>query len=380
MYRIRRSKSIRLVRPINKFDTMNYHVLDSMEDLVRISSIEGRTIFENIAMKNAIKTGILRNRPELLDERLVTPLAEVEGSFSKGYKREVTFNEETFSIKISPVNDDEGRLLGYVEVFRNVTQDNYIKNELMRMSKKTFQDISLARNIQKAILPSINDFKNLHFQYCHEASEQLSGDIFDIIPIDDDRVGLYMADVVGHGISASIMTMFIRQTMRNILSRYKDMGPSETIMKLKKRFAGLKLEVSQYFTIIYMIVDTKKEEMTYVNAGHSARPIMFNDKQFAYLSNRGRFISNIFPDLEFEEISLKMKAGDRYLFYTDGVHETKNVHGEEFGDQAMKRWILKNRQLDNFVDELMKAINSYRWLEQKDDVTLLYMEIGEKND
>ena len=112
-----------------------------------------------------------------------------------------------------------------------------------------------------------------------------------------------------------------------------------------------------------------------MNAGHNATPLVFNENNMAEMRNRGRFISNIFPPLEYEERTLTLNPGDRFLFYTDGLLETMNRDGQFFGMDRLKKWIMKNPHSSRFLDKLTKDLQSFRWLEQKDDIAMLYMKI-----
>lgn len=375
MYRAGKSH-IKHARKITKFDTINYHILESMDDLVRVSSPDGHTIFENSVMKKAKQDSLL---VDAITRSQNSALSEFSKDLNTRIKKEVNIGEQVYSLNISSVFDDKNRHIGYVEVFRDITYDSIIRSELIRMRNKTEEDIGLAKNIQKSILPNLKRFKNVSFQYGHVPSEQLSGDIFDVILIDKDRIALYIADVVGHGISASIMTMFIRETIRNIIAENSKFTANDTVLELKRRFGRLKLDVSQYFTIVYAELDTKNNKLTYINAGHNATPIMFNNSNIALMKSRGRFISNIFPDLEFRERTLDLNPGDSFLFYTDGLLETTNVSGEFFGTDKLIKWIDKNklRYQKDIVNKLIRDVNSYRWLEQKDDIAILYIKIEE---
>lgn len=361
-----------IIRKINKFDAFNYHVLESMEDLVRVSDELGDTIYENIAMKKAIADDLVK---EAIDSNHKSALSEFSKDLNISYKKEVSVGDKVYSLNISPVYEHFDKLIGYVEVFRDITHEYMIRDELLRVNQKIQDDIALAKNIQKSILPNIVEFKNLTFQYGHVASEQLSGDIFDVIQIDDDNLCIYIADVVGHGISASIMTMFIRETMRNIIAEHPYISLSEKVLMLKRRFGMLGLNVNQYFTLLICQVDTVNNTLTYVNAGHNAKPIMAKGPKAALMTNRGRFISNIFPEKEYEEKRLNLIPGYRFFFYTDGLLETADFFGEFFGEERLLKWIEENIEEDRIINKLIKDLNAYRWQEQKDDIAIVYMSV-----
>lgn len=364
-------KRIKLAKRINKFDPMSYHALQSMEDLVRISSLEGITLFENKAMKQAIADEMLRDSFHI---KTTSYLSELKKRLDHNIKKEIKVGDKIYSLKVSAVYD-EGNMVGFVEVYRDITKKTNALNQLRKINIDINKDIMLAKNIQQAILPNIHNYKNIHFDFCHLPSDNLSGDIFDVVQIDSNRLVVYIADVVGHGISASIMTMFIRQTMRNILFQEKDFGPSQIILELKEKFSKLGLDVSQYFTMILALVDLEDDTMTYVNAGHNGTPIMFNDKYVAKMKNRGRFISNIFPPLDYEEKVLHLIKGDKFLFYTDGLLETQNSRGEFFGEENLIKWVKDNRKESDIIEKLTKYVNTYRWSSQIDDVAIVMMEI-----
>ncbi len=115
----------------------------------------------------------------------------------------------------------------------------------------------------------------------------LSGDMFDIYFIDEENIGIYICDVVGHGVTASMMTMFVRQTMRAI----KDdiLSPSAALTELHKRFVTLNLGADKYFTIFYGIYNIKNKQLKYSNAGHNCIPIRFNTDQVTLLKTKGGF-------------------------------------------------------------------------------------------
>lgn len=365
------------VSRVTKFDTLNYHVLESMDDLVRIIDLEGNIIYENTAMSRTgdkISLGVnccKRNE----EGHALQCISEISKNQKRSISKEIYQKDKIYSAKSSPVYNEMGEVIALVEVFRDITVAKRIQIELFNANKKINDELILARNIQRSILPRKKIFEALVFDYAYIPSGNLSGDIFDIIEIDESKLGIYIADVVGHGISASIMTMFIRQTMRNILLEKNYLSPSDTMLELKSRFSELHLEPSQYFTILYAVVDMEKNEMTYVNAGHNSRPLMFNDQNIAFLQNRGKFISNIFPDEAYHEKKVDILPGYRFLFYTDGLLETANKAGEFYGEKNLMRWVKKNRGRKDFIEALVRELNAYRWLEQNDDIALLLMDV-----
>lgn len=353
----------------------NFRFLDAMEDLVRIRDHNGEILFENKSMRDLIENLIIKNKRRLISPQLFLELYEKKKQGKDLLKREVNIDGKLYSINASPIYNDIGDLEGYIEVFRDITSERNTTKQLYIANRKINEDIQMAKKIQKSILPKKKKYKNISFQFAHVPSDNLSGDVFDVIEITKNKFGIYIADVVGHGISASIMTMFIRQSMRSIVQEDENLSPSETIQELKSMFSQLNLDISQYFTIVYMVMDTDKKLLKYVNAGHNCAPILFNSSRLGFLQNCGYFISNLFENVKFNEKELYLNKGDKILIYTDGLTETTNYFGEFFGEDRLVKWIRKNRNEKQFVKKLINEVEIFRYNKQVDDIAILYLEL-----
>lgn len=197
--------------------------------------------------------------------------------------------------------------------------------------------------------------------------------MFDIFFIDNEHIGIYISDVVGHGITASMMTMFVRQTMRAIKEDIK--RPSKTLTELHKRFVDLDLDDDKYFTMFYGVLNTTNNEFKYSNAGHNCVPILFNEENIKLLKMRGFPISYIFDEINYKEDSVKLNKGDEILFYTDGITEIKNGNKEEFGLDGVIKLIEKDTK--DIIKRLEKKVNKFKLGDQDDDLAVVLMEVIE---
>ncbi len=371
-------KSIRTENFTRLVESTNFMFLDSMEDLVRIRDDRGEILFENKAMREMITILISNNETYNKYKTVFSGFYKeyINSNEKNSLISEVDFMGTLYSVKISPVYDNRSDILGFIEVYRDITNERKITDQLFETSIKIQEEIELAKTLQKSILPKKTQFKNVSFQYGYEPSADLSGDVFDVVEINKDKIGVYIADVVGHGISASIMTMFIRQSMRSVLIENPNFGPSDSLRMLKEMFSQLGLDVSQYFSIFYILIDFSKEKMIYANAGHNCMPILFNKSHLAFLQNNGKFISNMFPDGPFNEKELNIIEGDKLLIYTDGLVETTNSDGEFFGEERLVNWIKRNKNEKDFVNKLLETVNLFSLEDKKDDVAMVFLKIG----
>ena len=353
-----------------KLKNISFHVLEAMSDLVRVIDAKGQVIFTNSAMDKMLGYDSIGTNIFYDEEADPKTISRSTFLTKNTFVDEATIGEKYYSVKSSPVFDDVGKMVAAVEVYRDITAQTMIRNELFKANKKMTDDIRFSKLIQTSVLPRINNIGDFEFDYAYLPSDELSGDIFDIIKIDDKKVGIYIADVVGHGVSASIMTMFIRQTMRSILEEAKKVRPSEVLVDLKKRFSELSLDDNQYFTIFYLVIDLEKKKVTYANGGHNCEPLLISEEKKEFLKAKGKFISSIFKNERYEEHERYISRGDELLFYTDGVIETKNIEGKMFGTEGL---LAVEKGQKRFVDDIIKSLKKYRWGEQVDDLALLHI-------
>ena len=352
-------------------------VLDFMDDMVRIIDTSGTILFANERMKQFCgidPTGISAINP---DGRYVPRTIAMSTFVTEApVISEYCMQGHVFSVKSSPIFAEERRVVAALEVFRDITIQNNITLELFEANGKMNREIELARTIQTSMLPGTRAFGPLRFDSRYIPSNQLSGDMFDIILLNRKQVALYIADVVGHGISASILTMFVRQTMRSILSEGEVFLPAAVLHELRRRFEEIALGDNQYFSLFYGYIDLENGQMTYANAGHNCPPLVYENGRFFDLNSSGQLLSTAIPYRAHKEKRLSLRPGQKILFFTDGMVETENRAGERYGRKSIER-LWKQSDTD-VLDRLVEDVAAYRWGKQKDDVALLLMETMEE--
>lgn len=360
---------------IEEKSTLNYHVLESMADWVRVIDKKGNIIYANKTMKKALGNDIVGKKCYTcygqedpcnfcITERTITTGEIVQ-------KEQIVYGKY-FSIKSSPVTNSNGQIYAAVEVFRDVSRERKLELELIKKNKKMRIDLGFARKIQEKILPEKGKINNLSFDYIYNPSEMLSGDMFDVFNIDENNVGIYISDVSGHGVAASMTTMFIRQTMRSIKDEI--LNPACALTELHKRFKDLNLEVDKYFTIFYGVFNKLTYEFKYANAGHNCIPIKYNDNSIELLKVKGYPIVLLFEEIKYESKSIQLQKKDKLLFYTDGITEMKNRDNIEFGVDGVKNLIENKKNIT--LSEMEEVIIDYSWGEQEDDFAMVLVEVN----
>lgn len=313
------------------------HVLNSMEDSVRIVSMDGVIIFANRKLieeigydpVGSIAECYIHEDGKLSEDCLVRQCME-EGLTKQ---KEEIINGKCFSIKVSPIYNLDREITSCIEVFRDISKERTLELELFNKREKLEEDIEFARNIQRKILPTRKKYGNLSINYLYEPSEMLSGDVFDVFKIGRNQIGIYVADVSGHGLAAAMLAMYVKQAMRSIKEYHR--SPAHTLKELHQRMHSLDLALERYLTLFYGVYDMDKETFKYSNAGHNSPPIMISGNDITLLELSGYPLFNLFKNVNYKEETVSFGKNDKILLYTDGITEKRLEDGSFLGAEGL---------------------------------------------
>jgi sigma-B regulation protein RsbU (phosphoserine phosphatase) len=352
-------------------------ILNSMSDWVRIIDPDSKILYANDAMKKDLK----RDPTGDICYHAIEKNSKCENCISqKAFENTTTFRKEEivggkcFNVSSSPIKNDEGCITAVVEVLRDVTKYKNLQENLKSKNSQLKNNLSFAKTIQNKLLPW--DFKSndVNFSFKYIPSEYLSGDLLDIFYIDDTHIGLYIADVSGHGVSSALLTVYIYSKFNK-----KELSPSKTLENLFIDFNSTNMNEDLYITIFYMIIDIEKNTITYSNAGHSAPPIIFNRENFLVLRSPGIPISNWLESPEYIEHKKMLSKKDKIFFYTDGITELRKPDcSKQFSEERMLKIIQSSifdieMTLEILIEEIYKFNNSNKNF--NDDITLALLEL-----
>ena len=203
------------------------------------------------------------------------------------------------------------------------------------------KDLATANDVQRILLPSEEpNFDGFEISGTNLPARYLSGDYFDYVPCDADRLGVVIADVSGKGIPAALLMAMCRSALR-VLAPGSE-SPAEVMRKLNAQIYP-DIKEDMFISMAYAVLDRRESTLKLVRAGHDA-PLVFRAKDgsievvkppgMAVGIDSGRAFNRVTADF-----SVSLEPGDCLVFYTDGVTEALNRAGEEFGMEAMKRAI-----------------------------------------
>lgn len=346
-------------------------MIDDMSDMVRVITKEGRVAYTNKSFDKKFGGGIKSVGERCYevfgqDQRCDNCLAQ-EGFLRDAPQQVIRrYNKRIYSVMLSPLKDEEGKTLAMVEVFRDTTLEYNIKQNLLMQNAKMQKDLNLAHNLQqslvKKVLPKIKGYKlNAAFYPC----EAVSGDIYDCM-VYDDKLVMYIADVSGHGVMPSMLSVFFSRTVRTACSLGM-MKPNEIFKYTQKEFLSLNLADSIYITGFIVVLDTRTGEFYYSNAGLSVEPLIY-DGTIHEISMGAPPISRWFKKPEFVNAKSRLEPGNRLLIYSDGINGIQGETGakerlcELFGQQPFNS------------DKFISTVKSELYASPEDDLTILICE------
>jgi len=257
------------------------------------------------------------------------------------------------------------------------------------------EDLRAAAGIQQSLLPrTVPDIESLAIAWKFMPSHVIGGDIFNVFRLDEDHVGMYMIDVSGHGVPSALITVSVSQVLEpnsgQVTKERTYEAPGYRITSPKKVMEALDGEYpierfGKYFTIVYLIINTRTGEVTYSNAAHPSPVIIRGDGSLEPLDKGGTIIG-LDGCIPFEEETKPLRQGDRLILFTDGVVEYRNSSGEFFGEDRFFSLLsrLGNEGIEALLDAVVGSIEDFgQGAEFEDDITLVAVEyrgIVEKRD
>ncbi|MEC8892852.1 MAG: fused response regulator/phosphatase [Candidatus Poribacteria bacterium] len=242
------------------------------------------------------------------------------------------------------------------------------------------EHLRTASAIQQHLLPQLEPkLAGFDISGLLESSMSISGDFYDFIPLEDNRLGIVIADVRGKGIPAALLMVMIRTSLRLVCR--EDISPS-SVLKRVNDLLVIDTAPDFFATIVYGILDPKSMTFTYSNAGH-CYPMLLRGDKIEELQTGG-MILGCFGFAEFETETIELESGNKILFYTDGLTEAEfEAAGEFYGEERLEQVFKKNSNLP--ADELCKKIREDLFgfcgtNQQKDDITIVAIKASTSRD
>jgi len=281
-----------------------------------------------------------------------------------------------FDVKVKVNSKDELGQLGesLQEMAISLGEAVKVKEELFAIQA----EVKIASKIQQSILPVGGpNMDGLGFGARYIPMEGVAGDFYDFHVLENNCVGVLVADVSGHGIPAAMISTMVKVTFSQQSSIGAD--ASKVLNEMNRLLAG-KME-DQFLTAMYLYVDIAKKKLITADAGHCPLYIWRRkDKEMIRVKPKGMIIGFL-PVINCPIEETKLKDGDRLVMYTDGIVEAANPEGELFNDNRLINLISTHQDVapEEFIDLVVAELKQWVGEDKKtfeDDLTMVVMDIG----
>jgi len=243
--------------------------------------------------------------------------------------------------------------------------------ELLR-TERLKRDVELAAQVQRSILPeSFPSLPGLGFAAHARPARVMGGDFYDVFRLDEQHVGLLIADVSDKGIHAAIF-MAVARTLFVTEARHA-LSPRAVALSVHDLLMSISSNDEMYVTVFYGVLRLADRRLTYARAGHDKPLLQHADGSVDVLDGAGRFLGML-DVLTLEERSVQLRAGDRLVMYSDGVQDAMNHAGERYGLERLRQVMARHRasRAQPLADAVIQDVLTFQGdAPQFDDITLL---------
>lgn len=279
-----------------------------------------------------------------------------------------------------PLRNSRGEIIGICGINKDFTQvkemEDALKEERNRLRITTAElearnlqieaDLRMAREVQEALLPrDYNAISHsgslarsaLSFAHCYLPAAAVGGDFFHIFSLPGDRAGIFICDVMGHGVRAALITAIIRALLEEL--RPLMLNPGELLSALNLRVRAILERVEEPFvaTAFYAVADPAAGELQFANAAHPA-PVRLRPEEgvVGLLEEKGKKgpALGLFDAATYHTARCPFEKADRVVLFTDGAFEVDSPAGVEFGRDALLADFGKHSRLS--AEDLFAAV------------------------
>ena len=299
-----------------------------------------------------------------------------------------------------PLRDPNGLIVGTFGLSRDITEKKRAEEKLAALARELReknealeQDLEMARELQQAMLPhryphfphpASDEEIAVRFYHFYEPSMSVSGDFFQVLKLSDTSAGIFICDVMGHGVRAAL----VASTVSALVGQLRDYlgDPGEFLCRLNRALRStleFYSEAPLFASAFYLLADLEKGELCYANAGHP-NPLLIHrerDRTDTYPLNGSKPgpALGLFDDAVYPSSHCELSPHDTLLLFTDGLYEVEGPDGDIYDYRRLLEAVSKRRDLPAFqlCHEVIEEVQSFSAGRHfSDDACLVAMEVG----
>ena len=240
-------------------------------------------------------------------------------------------------------------------------------------------ELDIASQMQQSILPTLfPKTPDLQVHAHMEPARNVGGDFFDVVSLENGKVGLAIADVSDKGVPAALFMMSSRTLIKGSAIGHSWPGP---VLREVNDLLCEDNEAMMFVTVLYAVYDPASGEFTYASGGHDPPLMVHPDGSSTVLPPTGGVALAVMPGLEYQQNTVQVSPGDTFVFFTDGVTEAMNEDSELFGLERLRQVFLDSPPTDSesTTQVVFEAVHGFAGaMPQSDDITCLTLHLPRK--
>lgn len=307
------------------------------------------------------------------------------------------FHYTTRSLLAMPVRHHDGEIVAVIQLLNKTTAERFTDEDvdfLSRLSghiamalenarlhrdalekQRMEKELALARHIQQNLLPDAPPVRpGFEIAVLNEPCYEVGGDYYDFLNLGPHSLLLVVADVEGKGVSSALVMSNLQASLRGLVSHLHSL---EALVQSLNEMIYTDTRSKKYLSCFVGLVDTRRNTLHYVNAGHIP-PILVSAETGRYrLLEEGGTVIGLFPSVGYQQGSVQLTAGDIFVCCTDGILEAFNTAEEEYGVERLAHSVARNKEksAQEVVNAVSSEVNEWSNGVHGDDKVLMVMKI-----
>jgi serine phosphatase RsbU (regulator of sigma subunit) len=275
------------------------------------------------------------------------------------------------SAAFSDADGNTFELLGSDEISREIEAQRHAIAAKLEADRRAQQELEIAKQVQARLFPqTLPPFKSLDYAGSCIQARHVGGDYYDFLALGQERLGLLIGDISGKGIAAALLMANLQANLRSQFALAREQ-PQLLLQSVNRLFYENTVD-SAYATFFFADYDERAQRLRYANCGHLPALLLRYDGTLERLHSTGTVLG-LFKDWDSPAAECPFNPGDTLALYTDGVTESCNVAGEEFGEQRLVEALQQRSELPaaGLLAFVVEEIQKFSPHEQHDDITLI---------
>jgi serine phosphatase RsbU (regulator of sigma subunit) len=267
-------------------------------------------------------------------------------------------------------------LVSFDEMTQAVEVERRVAAEKLESERRAAHELEIAKQVQARLFPQIfPPLKSLDYAGVCIQARQVGGDYYDFLNLSENRIGLVLGDIAGKGIAGALLMANLQANLRSQCT-IASHEPQRLLRTVNELFFNNTAD-DAYATLFFADYDDVTQRLRYVNCGHLS-PLLLRESNRLERLNSTCTVLGLFKEWDCSVEECQLAAGDLIALYTDGITESFNAAGEEFGEQRLTEALRRHRQLSSrdLLTAIVEEVQRFSPHEQHDDITLIVAKCG----